>query len=181
MTCMGNRVQYGGKTSTDTASLETIKIHANHVVSSPGAKFCDVSMGNFYVNTFLPEPVFIRIHQKDIPQDIYDEYKLTPNHIDKNGCAMVEVVKAIYGLPQSGQLAHEHLKAHLAKYGYRSMKHTLRLWKHDTCPTTFTVVVNDFGICYFNELDKQHLIDAPKAKYPTKVGNGNKYVGIDFK
>ena len=115
MTCMGNRVQYDGETSTDTAGLETIKIHANHVISSPGAKFCDADMGNFYVNTFLPEPVYMRIHRKDIPQEIYDKYHLTPNHIDKDGYAMVEVIKAIYGLPQSGRLAHEDLKAHLAK------------------------------------------------------------------
>ena len=59
MTCMENRIQYNGKTSTDTAGLETIIIHANHVISSPGAKFCDVSMDNFHVNIFLPKPVYV--------------------------------------------------------------------------------------------------------------------------
>ena len=43
---------------------------------------------------------------------------------------MVKVIKAIYGLPQSGGLAHEDLKKHLAKYEYEPMEHTHGLWKH---------------------------------------------------
>ena len=59
ITCMLNRVHYHGETATDTAGLETIQIHTNHIISSPGAKFCDANMGNFYVNTFLPELVYM--------------------------------------------------------------------------------------------------------------------------
>ena len=38
MTYMGNRVEYDVVTSTETANLETIKIHANRVILSPGAQ-----------------------------------------------------------------------------------------------------------------------------------------------
>ena len=137
-------------------------------------------MGNFYVNTFLPESVYMQINKKDIPKEIIAEYKLTDKYFDQDGYAMVEVMKAIYGLPQSGCLAHKDLKVRLAQYGYRPMKHTPGLWKHDTKRTTFTLVVDDFGICYFSESDKNHLIEALKEKYPIKVGEGKKYVGIDF-
>ena len=60
------------------------------------------------------------------------------------------------------------------------MEHTHGLWKHKSRQTTFTLVVDDFGICYFNEADKKHLIDALEARYRVKVGEGKKYVGIDF-
>ena len=58
-------------------------------------------MGNFYVNTFLPESVYMQINKKDIPKEIIAEYKLTDKYFDQDGYAMVEVMKAIYGLPQS--------------------------------------------------------------------------------
>lgn len=45
--CIGNGVQYNGETSTDTAGVETIQIHANHVISSPDAKFCVANMSDF--------------------------------------------------------------------------------------------------------------------------------------
>ena len=54
-------------------------------------------------------------NKKDIPKEIINEYKLTDKYFDQDGYAMVEVMKAIYRLPQSGRLAHKDLKAHLAQ------------------------------------------------------------------
>ena len=39
MTAGGDRLEYEGKTSTETASLETIKMHLNSVISTPGAQY----------------------------------------------------------------------------------------------------------------------------------------------
>lgn len=67
MTCMGNRVHYNRETATETAELETVKIHTNHnIISSKGGKFGDVNMGDFYVNTFLAELVYMQINKKEV-------------------------------------------------------------------------------------------------------------------
>ena len=38
------------------------------------------------------------------------------------------------GLKQSGRIANDRLKAHLAKFGFDPVPRTLVLWKHDTKP-----------------------------------------------
>jgi hypothetical protein len=89
---------------------------------------------------------------------------------------------AIYGLSQSGYLANQDLIKNLAKHGYHPVKRTPGLWKHETRKTTFTLVVDDFGVQYFSKEDADHLIDAIKESYPVKVDwTGSKYVGIDLK
>jgi hypothetical protein len=50
----------------------------------------------------------------------------------------------MYGLPQAGILTNELLQRNLAKDGYQPTKHTHGLWKHDTRPISFSLVVDDF-------------------------------------
>ena len=47
--------------------------------------------------------------------------------------------------------------------------------------TTFTLVVDDFQVCYFSKEDANHfLLNALTNKYPTKINwKGEKYIGID--
>ena len=70
MTAAGNFLEgtYMGKTSTETADIETVKIHTNHIISSPGAKCCALDIHNMYLNTVLPTPEYMRIHISMIPQ-----------------------------------------------------------------------------------------------------------------
>ena len=51
MTIGGNLLEYEGKTSTETASLETIKIHLNSTISTKNAKYAAADIGNFYTNS----------------------------------------------------------------------------------------------------------------------------------
>ena len=46
----GNLPEYDGKTSTETASQETIKIHLNSTISTKNAKYAAAEIGNFYTN-----------------------------------------------------------------------------------------------------------------------------------
>jgi hypothetical protein len=67
----------------------------------------------------------------------------------------------MYGLPQAGILAQNLLKKRLAKHGYRPTRHTHGLvWKHDTKPVMFYLVVDDFGVTYVGKHNAQHLVDA---------------------
>ena len=60
----------------------------------------------------------------------------------------MEINKGMYGLPQSGILANKILKKRIAKDGYFEIPHTHGLWKHVSCPISFNLMVDEFGIKY---------------------------------
>ena len=161
MTAGGNLLEYNGKTSTETASLETIKIHLNSTISTKNAKYVAADIGNFYTNSKLDSPEYMRIHLSLIPQEIIEEYNAM-EFVDIDGYVYVEITGAMYGLAQSGRIANQDLQKHLAKYGYYPARQTPGLWKHRTRKISFTLVVDDFGIKYTNKNDIDHLINAIK-------------------
>ena len=65
----------------------------------------------------------------------------------------------MYGLPHAGIIAQQLLKKHLKKDGYRQSKTRPGLWQHNTCPISFSLVVDDFGVKYVGEENAQHLLD----------------------
>ena len=115
-----------------------------------------------------------------IPAAIMDLYDLH----DKvhNGYVYAEVRKTMYGLPQAGRMAEEELVEHLAPYGYAPVKHTPGLWKHESRPVTFVLVVDDFGVQYVGKEHADHLAMALKARYNmTEDWEGERYCGITLK
>ena len=58
----------------------------------------------------------------------------------------MEVSKGMYGLPQAGLLAQELLQKRLAKHEYHQSEIIPDLWKHESRPIMFTLVVDDFGV-----------------------------------
>jgi hypothetical protein len=110
-----------------------------------------------YLNTKLLSPEYMRIHISLIPDEIKEEYNVE-DYVDENGFVYVETTGAIYGLSQSGYLAHEDLKKNLAKFGYAPAKRTHGLWFHKTRKISFTLVVDDFGVKYVDKADALHLI-----------------------
>ena len=69
-----------------------------------------------------------------------------------------------------GVLANKLLKKRLAPAGYYEMPHTPGLWKHVSCPITFTLVVDDFGVKYVNKKNSEHLVASLKEKYKNIQG-----------
>ena len=61
----------------------------------------------------------------------------------------------MYGLPQAGLMANQKLKKRLYEHGYCQKKFVPGLWKHDTQPIQFTLVVDDFGVKY---VGKEHAV-----------------------
>eukprot|EP00957_Ditylum_brightwellii_P043415 3291629-Ditylum_brightwellii.AAC.1 len=86
-----------------------------------------------------------------------------------NGYIYMEIGKGMYGLPQAGKIAKTLLKKRLANHGYRKVKHTPGLWKHDTRPVTFTLVVDDFGIKFVGNEHINHLIKVLKHYYTIEI------------
>ena len=75
----------------------------------------------------------------------------------------------MYGLPQSGIIAQDLLEERLAEYGYSQSQLTPGLWKHESCPTIFTLVVDDFAFKYLTEEDAHHLNNAVEKNYKCAV------------
>jgi hypothetical protein len=139
----GNRIDYPGDKSTRTAELETTKILLNSVISTAMAKFCTMDITNFYLNTPLDRPEYLRIPINLIPTEIMQEYNLKTKI--KNGAVLARIDKGMYGLPQAGILANKLLKQRLGPHGYHECTHTPGLWKHENRKLMFALVADDFG------------------------------------
>ena len=90
------------------------------------------------------------------PQYVVQEYNLMEKVY--KGCVWIEICRSIYGIPQAGKLANEFLKKKLEPHGYFEVKHTPGLWKQNSCPLQFTLVVDDFGVKYKRCKDTDHLL-----------------------
>ena len=85
----------------------------------------------------------------------------------------------MYELKQAAILAYRQLEKELTPYGYYACKYSLGLWKHKTRRTTFCLCVDDFGVKYFNDSDKQHLLIALSNHYKITVDHeGSNYCGL---
>ena len=90
--------------------------------------------------------------------------------------------RAVWGLPQAGILANKLLRKCLAPHGYYECKQTPGLWKHNSRPISFTLVVDDFRVKYTNKKDIDHLIDSLKTDNElTEDWDGDLYCGIKLK
>ena len=180
LTVGGDRLDCNGETSTETAGLETIKIHLNSETSTKDAKYTAANIGNFYTNSKIESSEYMRIHLSIIPQEIINEYNVV-KYVETDGYVYVEITGAMYGLSQSGRIANQDLRKHLAKYGYCPTKRTPGLCKHQTRPISFKLVVDNFGIKYTNKDDIDDLFKPIKEKYPLKIDwTRAQYVGINL-
>eukprot|EP00804_Cyclotella_cryptica_P005837 CCRYP_000123-RA/>CCRYP_000123-RA protein AED:0.35 eAED:0.34 QI:0/0/0/1/0/0/3/0/533 len=176
----GNLINYPDDVGTPTADLLLIKIFLNSVISTPGAKFANADISNFYLMTPLKRPEFAKVRLSDIPAEITKLYKLeqlaTPD-----GWVYLRVSKGMYGLPQSGSLGQDLLEQRLNAEGYYQSRITPGLWKHKTRNIQFVLVVDDFGIKYIKRQDLDHLINSLKQYYDVSVDmNGREYVKIEL-
>jgi hypothetical protein len=59
------------------------------------------------------------------------------------------------------------------------MQHTHGLWTHDTCPISFSLVVDDFGVKYVSREHAEHLMAWIKNNYNISSNwNGRAYCGL---
>jgi hypothetical protein len=177
ITVGGNLITYPGEVTTRTADMVTSKVLWNSVVSTPGAKYCCADVKNFYLETPMDRYEYMRIPARTIPDAFIEAYNLRPKIF--NDYIYMEIRKGMYGLPQSGILANKLLRKRLKPHGYYEVTNTPGLWKHITRPTTFTLVVDDFGIKYVGDEHARHLIDTLSKYYTVETDwSGGLYCGI---
>ena len=123
----------------------------------------------------------MQIHIKDIQQEVIEEYDVM-QYVEEDGYGYCKITGAMYGLQQSGRIAHLDLVKHLEPHGYYPSKQTPGLWFHKTKPIVFTLVVDNFGIKYMKKEHIDHLLKAVEERFPVKVDwTGSKYLGMDLK
>ena len=106
LTVGGNLLDFTGNIRAPTASVTTAKCFFNSVVSTPGARCLLADIKHFYLNNILPDPEFIRIHLKIIPQEIIDTYDLRAL-VENQGWIYMSIEKGMYGLKQAGIIANQ--------------------------------------------------------------------------
>ena len=84
-----------------------------------------------------------------IPDEIIEQYSLCT--LSSDGWVYLEIRKGMPGLKQSGRIANDRLKDHLAHFGFAPVPRTPALWKHDTKTILFSLVVDDFGVKYIGK------------------------------
>ncbi len=105
------------------------------------------------------------------------QYNLTELAI--HGWVYIKMRHAVWGLAQDGILANKCLHQKLAPFGYFECMNTPGLWRHESRPISFTLVVDNFGVKYVNKKDVDNLIASIKTTYSlTKDWTGNLYCGI---
>ena len=171
----GDRINYIGEVATPTADMLIAKLLFNSVISTKGSRFMTMDISNFYLNTPLTRPEYIKLKLEDIPDEVINEYNLR-DKVDSNGYVHIEATKGMYGLPQAGRLANKLLEKRLNKSGYYQSKLVPGLWKHKWRPVQFTLVVDDFGVKYEGREHAEHLASVLKKFYNvTEEWEGNRY------
>ena len=123
----------------------------------------------------------MKIHISINPQEIINAYNLQ-DIVDDKGFVYTNIGKVMYGLKQAGIIAHNEVVKHLAPHGYQPVRYTPGLWKHDTCDTMFTLVVDNFSIKYTPLDNAHHLLDALKTNYTiSEDWEAHLYIGIALK
>jgi len=113
-----------------------------------------------------------------VPAEIISEYGLQKKATE-DGHIYVEIRKGMYGLPQAGLLAQQLLEGRLNDEGYYQSTIVPGLWKHESRPIQFTLVVDDFGVQYVGEEHAQHLVSVLRQHYDISTDwKGEKYIGL---
>jgi hypothetical protein len=75
-TAGGNKVEYNGNVTTQTANIQTAKCLFKSLVSTPNGRFMTLDLKDFYLCSDLPDYENVRIPMYMIPPAIVRLYKL---------------------------------------------------------------------------------------------------------
>ena len=76
ITIGGDKLDFCGYASLVEASLAAVKLLLDSVVSTKDAVFKTADIKDFFYASFLPDPEYMKMKLKMIPQEIIDQYHL---------------------------------------------------------------------------------------------------------
>jgi hypothetical protein len=116
----------------------------------------------------------------ELHKDFAQIYKLH-DLVNANGFVSIKIQKGMYGFPKAGILAQELLVKCLNKHGYCQNPITPGLWRHDFCPISFTLCIDDFGIKYVGREHIEHLSGILNEHYKySQDWDGAHYLGMNI-
>ena len=164
---------YDGPKSAATASINTVYLLLNATVSE-NAQWMTADIKDYYLGTPMSTPEYMSIPARYIPATIRARYNLS-----STAPSTVRIDKGMYGLAQAGRLAQDRLKQHLLLSGYSEAPQTPCLYLHKSRPTKFSLVVDDFGIKYSTDEDRDHLLACLRQLYIITTDDvGASYLGL---
>ena len=107
-----------------------------------------------------------------IPDEIMKLYNL--DELVHKGTVYTEVHKGMYGLPQTSHIAYDWLKEFLSPHRYELFPNTPGLWFHKHSSLVFSLVVDDFGVKYAEQL----LTTLQKLYRSSAELDSNQYCGL---
>ena len=94
LTVGGNLINFPGDCGSPTAYMLTIKLLLNSTILTKGKKLMTIDISNFYLNTQMERPEYMRIKISDMPNNIIEQYKLNEN-LNPNGYVYVKTQKGM--------------------------------------------------------------------------------------
>ena len=96
----GDRINIEGDFSTPTANLLTVKLPMNSIVSTSGTKCLVLDLKDFYLNTPMDRPEYLKMKLANFPDDVIAHYKLKKK-VAKDGFIFCKICKGMYGFPHA--------------------------------------------------------------------------------
>ena len=141
-----------GELTTRTEGITTTKIIWNNVISTEGARYGCLYVGDFYLKTPMENIEYMKMPLALFPGWTREQYN--PDKHTLNGSVYREICSKTCGLPNAGRLANLCLREKLKPACFYEVAHTPGLWKHKRRPIQFSLIVDDFGVkC----IDKEHM------------------------
>ena len=171
----GDRINYPGETTALTAAMPVVKLLLQAAMSE-NVQVLTMDAKDYYLNTPLTRPEFLRIPLKFIAPCVIDKHHLRP--LISGNSVLFSVHRGMYGLPQAGFLAQLQLVTHLRLHGYHQTA-TPCLFRHISNGIAFTLVVDDFLVKYPEKASADHLHRTLSMLYEMKVDwSASKYIGF---
>ena len=176
----GNINDFTGNSTAYTASLPSVKILLNGVISDPNAKFMTIDAKDFFLHGSSGRKEYMRIPLKYFSDKDMEKYNV--NNFIKEGdkSVLVEISGNMYGLVNAAHVAQKDIVKLLNANGFIETN-TPQLYKHKTKNIQFSLVVDDFGVKYTDKADAEFLIKAIETEYEVSVDwDGKLYLGMNI-
>lgn len=174
----GNITDFSGNKTSYTASLPSVKILLNAVISDPDSKFMTIDLKDFFLHGTLDRKEYMRIPLKWFSSADMIKYKINTFIEPGDTSVLVEVNGNMYGLVNASLVANRDIKKLLHKNNFVETN-TPSIYKHKTRNIQFSLVVDDFGVKYNETADAEFLIEVLEKEYETTVDwTGKLYLGM---
>ena len=106
-----NRLQYPDNTASPAATLLETKLLLNSTISqsAKGTRFMTIYIKDFFLQTVMNPPEFMKIHSKYFLPHITQKYDIK-NKIHTEGYVYCRIKWGMYGMKQAASLAYDSLK-----------------------------------------------------------------------